>query len=421
MLTQCPHCKNQAEMPDSRFLQEVACSKCGKKFRATAFVKTEDEELLGFAYCDYCGAKHRIRRTNENIIGKPVRCSKCKEFFNVVLANPTEEDIAVEKVMAEAEVEKLPDELKEIWKKIIELGIKATISGTWIWIDDPKDQASELKKMGFKWSQKRSSYYLPEKKKNKKSRKKTVSDEKGCASDTEGTDEFLIRKVNENLIRKVKKGFKPHIARLNTIAKKSENETRRWCIDVMKDGLGYKDEDLETELNVLGLRVDIAVKQKDKVVLIVECKAGNIKLTPSHANQAARYAMNLGIPWAVLTNGNSWKLFYVSRSEGDTPNCTLVFDIALLDEDGLSETDAFYLSLLIPQNLESGETLWWAHFEACSSYPRLVKSLLSDKIIDVINTEILAAYEKETGFKPDFDIREVIKDNLEDIFAGDEL
>jgi len=416
MLTQCPHCKNEAEMPDGQFLQEVACLKCGKKFRATAFVKTEDDDLLGFAYCDYCGAKHRIRRTHENIIGKPVRCSNCKEFFNVVLANPTDEDVAVEKVIAEAEVEKLPDELKEIWKKLVASGINATISGTWIWIEDPKDQKSELENMGFKWSQKRSAYYLPsEKKKKKKGRKKTVSDEnKSGTADTKDSGEVLVRKV--------KKGFKPHISRLNAIAKKNENETRRWCIDVLKDGLGYKDEDLETELKVLGQRVDIAVKQKDKVVLVIECKAGNIRLTPSHANQAARYAINLGIPWAVLTNGNSWKLFYISRSEGDTPNCTLVFDIALLDEDGLSEDDAHCLSLLMLQSLESGETLETAHLMASCSYPRFVKAMLSERIIDAISTEILTGYEKETGLKTDFDsIKIDVRERLELMFAGDEL
>ena len=88
---------------------------------------------------------------------------------------------------------------------------------------------------------------------------------------------WILGKINKkSRLSKINKEFKQQISRIATqIAKgkRNEEETRRWCVDILRSAMGYKDSDIETELTVLGRRVDIALKDSDKVFMVIECKA----------------------------------------------------------------------------------------------------------------------------------------------------
>ncbi len=210
--------------------------------------------------------------------------------------------------------------------------------------------------------------------------------------------------------------FQEMYDRLNLLAsakKGNESEIIRWCIDFIKNALGYEDQDIETELKVLGQRVDIAVKKNNKVLMVIECKSANVGLTPAFRNQVARYAVNLTTEWAVLTNGQIWKLYHIKPRPGEEPDCTEVFDIFLLDEEGFSEYEADCLYLLTPYSIESGEIAVNAYYCACISEKRLFPAMFSERVINAICEELEENYKKETGVEVSID-----KEDIEEFVNG---
>jgi type I site-specific restriction endonuclease len=63
---------------------------------------------------------------------------------------------------------------------------------------------------------------------------------------------------------------------------------------------------VEKRLNINGLtkRYDVLVHDRmGKPLLLVECKAPQIKLSQSTIDQVARYNIALNVPWLLVTNG----------------------------------------------------------------------------------------------------------------------
>lgn len=117
--------------------------------------------------------------------------------------------------------------------------------------------------------------------------------------------------IRDQHVATAKEGFRALHERLSAIAEESrssEEQVRVWCMDVLRTALGYEDSQLDTESKVMGGRVDIAVKEGDEVKLIIECKNIRSKLRNSVREQAGVYAATLSAPWAVVTNGDIWKL-----------------------------------------------------------------------------------------------------------------
>ncbi len=60
----------------------------------------------------------------------------------------------------------------------------------------------------------------------------------------------------------------------------------------------------KVDVNLLPQRSDIVLYNRQlKPVIIVECKATNVKITQAVFNQIARYNMTLRVPFLVVTNG----------------------------------------------------------------------------------------------------------------------
>ncbi len=219
------------------------------------------------------------------------------------------------------------------------------------------------------------------------------------------------------MMKAINDGLMSHIERLaKMVAKGSRNEeeTRRWVVDVLRTGFGYRDDQIETEMKALGKRVDIAIKINDKVLLVIECKASSINLNSSAICQAANYAAALGSEWAAVTNGQKWSLYHVKQRQGEEPEVTEIFDVELLNEDGISKDDIEMLYLLTEKALTDGECLSTYHFMQCVSADNIIETVInSENILTVICNELRDNYKKKTGV--------LIDENLSPDYLSDML
>lgn len=215
----------------------------------------------------------------------------------------------------------------------------------------------------------------------------------------------------------ISNGIMANIDRLGKMIAKgnrNEEETRRWVVDILRTAFGYRDDQIETEMKVLGKRVDIAIKSFGKVLMVIECKASNIDLRNSAIDQAANYATSLGAEWALVTNGQRWQLFHVSTNYGNEPDIVSIFDIEFYDEDGISKSDVDMLCLLAEQSLvEGGDAFAYYHFMNITSDAMIVNAILSDASLKTITNELIKQYKKEQnivyeGLTPE-DIKESIQ------------
>jgi len=196
----------------------------------------------------------------------------------------------------------------------------------------------------------------------------------------------------------MKKDFRPFMKRLEAIScsdSKSEELVRVWCIDVLRSSLGYKDEDIDLELSALGDRIDIALKHEGDVVLIIECKGIENKLPTKARDQAVKYAATKNASWAVITSGQNWALYRVVPVKGRDPLAVEVFNIALLDDDGLSNYDLTRLYLLTKRALIRGETEKEFHRAQCLDAKHLYNAMLSPRAITAIRRSLIDGYRKE--------------------------
>ncbi len=202
--------------------------------------------------------------------------------------------------------------------------------------------------------------------------------------------------IRQECIDQTLEGFRTLHARLKAISEarsSSEEQVRVWCVDALRSALGYQDSQLDTESRVMGGRIDIAVKDDDHVMMVIECKNIRSKLRHHVKEQAGVYAATLTAPWAVVTNGDLWKLYRVSPLKGQSPRMDLVFDLALLDEDGISEVDAANLYLLSSRALSSGDTEREYHGVRCTSPARVYDALFSDRVLAAVRRELTESYK----------------------------
>lgn len=212
-------------------------------------------------------------------------------------------------------------------------------------------------------------------------------------------------------IKKIGKEFQQQVGRIAmqlSKGRRNEEEARRWCVDLLKSpAMGYKEEDIETEARVLGKRVDIALKDDGRIFMVIECKAATVNINGNAINQAASYAVGLGAEWAAVTNGHNWCLYHVSATKGVEPDITEIFDISILDEDGVSEDDSYYLYLLTRFAIDSGETKELFHEINCTSVSRMRAAVLSDETVRLICKNLEDNYKEKMGISIAVDESEV--------------
>jgi len=297
-------------------------------------------QVIGAATCDECRARIKVLEKNRPLIGKAVRCPKCRTLFTLALEIPSN----AEQSAIAAEEERTKDT----------------------------------------------------------KRKKRTQDE-----------------IRSGHIEKAMAGFKSLHGRLQNLAQEAgnkEEQVRIWCVDALRTALGYDDSEIETERRVLNGRIDIAIKKDGRVLTVIECKAIRSRLNANVLGQAGTYAATLSANWTVLTNGDIWKLYRVIPRHGHEPTMDLVFDVSLLDDDGISERDAENLYLLTSRAMSCGDTEKAYHRMVCKNSLRLRAALFSDRVVKAMRLELVQGYESESQTKvqiTDDEMLEALRDEFD--------
>lgn len=162
------------------------------------------------------------------------------------------------------------------------------------------------------------------------------------------------------------------------------------------------------EFSLENRRVDFALcHPKNKPAVFIEVK--NVGLSSGADRQLFEYAFHLGVPMAILTDGQEWS-FYLPGEQGRYDE-RRVYKIDLL-ERSLDEIESRLVRYLKYQNVSSGDALKSARsdYQNVSRYriianniPKAWDSLLQEQ--DSILLELLAEkVEDLCGYKPDLDM-----------------
>jgi len=175
----------------------------------------------------------------------------------------------------------------------------------------------------------------------------------------------------------------------------NEGDTRLLVTDFLCEGLGYdKYEDLTTEYQVRGEFADYGVRIAKQLVAFIEVKRCTTKLSARHLRQVEMYAVNEGVEWIILTNGQVWQVWHL------TPGLPVVIDPALevdlLGDGGPTQKadTLFYLSKEAFKRNAIDE-LW--RVKAATSAKSLAAVITSDPVMDQIRKEL----RRQTGHNMD--------------------
>jgi hypothetical protein len=175
----------------------------------------------------------------------------------------------------------------------------------------------------------------------------------------------------------------------------NEGDTRLLVTDFLCEGLGFdKYEDLTTEYQVKGEFADYGVRIDRQLIAFIEVKRCTQKLNMRHLRQVQMYAVNEGVEWIILTNGQVWQVYHLT---GGLP---LIIDLAL-EVDLLSEASLaqkadglFHLSKeALKRRLL--DDLWKA--KAATAPKSLSGVLLSEVVVDAVRKEL----RRKTGYNGD--------------------
>src|SRR3954470_4147904 len=187
----------------------------------------------------------------------------------------------------------------------------------------------------------------------------------------------------------------------------NEGDTRLLVTDFLCDGLGYdKYEDLTTEYQVKGEFADYGVRIDKQLVAFIAVKRCATKLGAKHLRQVEMYAVNEGVEWMILTNGQVWQVWHLTA--GLPVVLDLAFEVDLLGEGGPSQKadSLFYLSKeAFKRRLI--DDLWRA--KAATSPKSLASIITSDVVVEQVRKEL----RRQTGHQVDnANLAELIRKNV---------
>jgi len=166
----------------------------------------------------------------------------------------------------------------------------------------------------------------------------------------------------------------------------NEGDTRLIVTDFLCDGLGYdKYEDLTTEYQVRGEFADYGIRVDRQLIAFIEVKRCTQKLGARHLRQVQAYAVNEGVEWMILTNGQVWQAWHLTGGLPVVVDLTLDVDL-LGDSSAVAKSDAlFHLAKESIKHRRLDE-LWQA--KAATSPRSIVSVLQSESVIDAVRKEL---------------------------------
>jgi hypothetical protein len=166
----------------------------------------------------------------------------------------------------------------------------------------------------------------------------------------------------------------------------NEGDTRLLITDMLCEGLGYdKFRDLTTEYMVKQDFADYGVRIDKQLIAFIEVKRVSQKLNERHLRQVQMYAVNEGVEWMILTNGQVWQAYHLTGGLPVIVN--LAFEVDLLGPESL-EAKADKMFFLHREALKRRRIdELWKH-RAATSPDALLDVILSDSVLETIRKEI---------------------------------
>lgn len=193
---------------------------------------------------------------------------------------------------------------------------------------------------------------------------------------------------------KAKERIKKSLRRMaNIVAKGTEEgfkeaDTRKIVSDMLSESLGWdKFENITAEQMIGSRYADYVVKTPDENVFVVEVKQIGLKLKETHLNQARQYAVDEGIDWIILTNGDEWQV-YRTTLEGKIPVTKLVFKVVVSDKDMKPQEKTDLLYLLSEEAHRKNEIEDYYQRRVALSGENLADHILSDEVINKLRVSL---------------------------------
>ena len=189
---------------------------------------------------------------------------------------------------------------------------------------------------------------------------------------------------------RIKKGLR----RMTTIVEKGraedfkEADTRKIVSDILCEYLGWDRFDNVTAEQMIGSRfADYVVRTSDEEVFVVEVKQIGLKLKETHLNQARQYAVDEGIDWIILTNGDDWQV-YRTKLEGKIPVTKLVFRVTISDKETAPAQKTELLYLLSEEAHRKNEIDDYYQRRIALSGENLADHIISTEVINKLRVAI---------------------------------
>jgi predicted type IV restriction endonuclease len=129
-----------------------------------------------------------------------------------------------------------------------------------------------------------------------------------------------MAKYEEQAKRRIAQALTRYSNVLRVASERGINEADTAAIvkDMLADVLGYdKYLEVTSEYQVRGRYADFVVKRDEKPIFAVEVKAISRTLREHDLFQVLGYTANLGVYWAVLTNGQLWQCYRMEHGQTD--------------------------------------------------------------------------------------------------------
>jgi hypothetical protein len=151
---------------------------------------------------------------------------------------------------------------------------------------------------------------------------------------------------------------------------------------------------------------DYGVRIDRQLVAFIEVKRCTQKLNMRHLRQVQMYAVNEGVEWIVLTNGQVWQVYHLT---GGLPLIVdLALEVDLLSEDPLGQkADGMFHLTKEALKRRLLDDLWKA--KAATAPKSLSGVLLSDVVVDAVRKEL----RRQTGYNGDAaELARVLRDEV---------
>lgn len=169
-----------------------------------------------------------------------------------------------------------------------------------------------------------------------------------------------------------------------------EADTRK-IVNLALECLGWDSfENITAEQMINSRYADYVVKTDDEQIYVVEVKQIGLKLKDSHLNQARQYAVDEGIDWIILTNGDDWQV-YRTTMEGKIPVTKLVFKLTITSDEMKPAQKTELLYLLSEEANRKKEIEDYYDKRVALSAENIADHLLGDDVINKLRLSLRAS------------------------------